>query len=170
MLKRKLLTLLVASATVSGYGMSANAATDNAATADATIVSPLTVAENATGAMDFGTISPDNDSVTSVLLTAAGGISSPGLIKAGLLGGHQAATFDVTGEDLAYDIQVPAGSINITNAALDTMSVGTFAASATSGTISGNSDSFTVGATLTVGAAQPVGSYSGTYTMTVTYQ
>ena len=53
----------------------------------------------------------------------------------------------------------------------DTVTVDTFTDdTAGTGTLAGGSDSFNVGATLNLGANQPAGNYTGTYTVTVEYQ
>ena len=171
MFKRNLLTISVAMAAVGlgGFAINASASTGTG-NASATIVAPLTVTENT--AMDFGSVSPDEASATTVVLTPAGGASS--LDGAGVVpaSGAQEGIFDVTGADLAYDIIVPAGASTLTSGAF-TMTVDTFVPSVASSTIAAGTDQFSVGATLNVGANQdPNGGtpYTGTYIITVTYQ
>ncbi len=171
MFKRKLLTTLITTGVVLGLGgFTINAsASEGTGNASATIVAPIAVTEAAGGSMNFGSVSPDELAATTVVLTSAGAVSSPdgaGLVPAS---GAQEGTFDVTGAAVAYDIAVPAGSITLTSGT-DTMSVDNFTASKASG-LSANGDTFSVGATLNVGINQAAGApYSGTYTVTVTYQ
>ena len=174
MFKRKLLSVLVATTAVGfgGFAMNASAA-DGTGNASATIVAPISVNEAVAGGMNFGSVSPDFTNPTTVVLTPTGGISSGD--GAGLISGTgvQQGSFDVTGANLAYDIGLPVAptdSITLTNGAGDTMTVDTFTSSKASG-VSANGDTFSVGATLNVGANQAAGApYTGTYTVTVTYQ
>lgn len=81
-------------------------------------------------------------------------------------------TFNVTGEAAkVFTITVPAGTVNIANGA-NTIAVGSFTSSAPTGTLSGGGTaSFTVGATLpALPVGQAVGTYTGSYTVTVAYQ
>ena len=91
-------------------------------------------------------------------------------IEQDLLGGTPAASsFDVTGEPgQVYSITLPS-SATLTSGA-NTMTVDTFThdSGATPSLVAG-SDTFNVGATLNVGAAQAAGSYSGTFAVTVNY-
>ena len=173
MFKRNLLTVLVATAAVGlgGFAINASAATGTG-NATAVIVAPLTVSEAVGGSLNFGSVSPDETTGTTVIVTPAGLISSPGPIRAGLLGGgEQEGTFDVTGAALAYDITLPSAASTLTSGAFS-MTVDNFTSNQASGT-SADGDSFKVGATLNVGANQdPNGgvAYTGTYTVTVTYQ
>ncbi len=78
MFKRKLLTTLITTGVVLGLGgftMNASASTGTG-NANATIVAPLTVTEAVGGAMNFGSVSPDTVSATTVNLTSGGAVSS----------------------------------------------------------------------------------------------
>ena len=83
------------------------------------------------------------------------------------------ASFNVTGAaSKAYNITLPAGSINMSNGAA-TIGVSAFTSSpATSGVLSGaGAQTITVGATrAALSPTQAPGSYSGSFTVTVTYQ
>lgn len=81
-------------------------------------------------------------------------------------------TFNVTGEpSKVFTITVPGSAVTLTNGAA-TLSVSSFTRTAATGTLSvGGTASFNVGATLqAISAVQAVGTYTGSYTVTVTYQ
>lgn len=146
----------------------------HAVTADGTgtanIVAPLAIAN--TAGLRFGDIAPDvNNSGTVEIETDDDKVCAANLtcFNTSPTG---AAAFDVTGADgVSYDITVPA---NVTLAGAGTAAgqnmTATLVGSKASGTLASGADSFTVGGTLTVGANQTVGAYSGTFTVTVEYQ
>ncbi len=116
--------------------------------------------------MDFGTMVPTGTAGT-VTVTPAGARSS---VNVDLFGGvPSAASFDVTGDaGQAYSIILPS-SATLTSGG-DTMIVDTFNHDAgVTPTLVSGSDTFNVGATLHVGAAQASGTYSGTFSVTVNY-
>ena len=83
------------------------------------------------------------------------------------------ASYNVTGDlNANYAITLPSnGTITISNG-VQTMPINNFTSSKllNQSTLSGaGADSFTVGATLVLGAAQAAGSYTGTYNVTVAY-
>jgi hypothetical protein len=141
------------------------------ANASANVLAPLAIAAGA-NAMNFGDVSGDATAATTVVLTTAGTTSSPD--GASTAGTPSAGDFDVTGAPgLAYDITLPAdGVVVLTNAAGPDMSVDSFTSSlGASGTLSaGGTQSFTVGATLTINTNQAAALYTGTYDVTVNYQ
>lgn len=135
--------------------------------ASATIATPVSISE--TTALSFGTILAD-DTASSTIVVSSAGARSVGSGSAQLLGGTVSnAAFSVSGESGAtYTISYTAGSLTGPGTA---MAVDTFTDDTSStGTLTGGSDTFNVGATLTVGANQTAGSYSGSYTVTVNYQ
>ncbi len=129
------------------------------------IFAPISI--SAVGDMDFGTMSPTGTAGT-VTVTPAGVRTS---VNVDLFGGFPAAaSFDVTGEpEQAYSITLPS-SATLTSGG-DTMTIDTFTDDAGASPILGigGSDTFNVGATLNVGGAQAVGTYSGTFAVTVNY-
>jgi len=137
------------------------------ASASATVISPIAVT-NPVG-LNFGQIVAGSGAGT-VVLTAAGVRSiGTGTTELGNSGSVAAAGFSVTGNaDSTYSISVEAGPVDITSGS-DTMTVGSFTRSKTTGTLTSGADTFTVGGTLGVAAAQPVGAYSGTFNVVVTY-
>lgn len=140
------------------------------ATASAKIVAPLLISN--TAGLRFGDIAPhlsnsgtveietDSDKVCDANLTCF--TTSP----------TGAAAYTVTGyADAVYDISVPASvTLNGSGSSAGQSMTATLVGSKASGTLVSGTDNFTVGGTLTVGANQAVGDYSGTYIVTVTYQ
>lgn len=188
MFNRKFFTVLATGAILAlGAMSSANAATDAAATANATIINPLTITE--TAALDFGSVGPDAvTAVQTVVLTPGGFISTTGGATA--LGGEVVGSFDVTGESTqTYVINGPA-SVSITDGT-DTMTVNTFRfTSSNNGAGCTNSDAATcnlapltlpgvapgtgtdtlsVGGTLNLDNVQNPGVYSGAFPLEVIY-
>ncbi len=130
----------------------------------ATLWAPISISVGAN--MEFGTMLTTGTAGT-VTVTPAGARSS---VNVDLFGGlPSAASFDVTGESgQIYSITLPS-SATLTSGA-NTMTVDTYTDDAgVPPTLAGGSDTFNVGATLNVGAAQAAGTYSGTFTVTVNY-
>lgn len=147
--------------TLSAFSQGSATANGNAA---ARIIAPITLTAGTT--LHFGTAY--NSGGTVIVSTA--GVRSGTCAVSASAPLHSAGTFTITGEPtLTYTTTLPAGTINITNVALNTMTVGTFNSNA-SGTIpGGGTETFSVGATLTVAVGQASGTYTGTYPVTVQY-
>jgi hypothetical protein len=163
---------IIAFAAMGFSNASAQATATGTANANATIAKPITILSTAD--LDFGTIVPNgvgNGNLT-VAVSTAGARSIAGNVDGALLGGTPAAAaFGVTGRPNAtYAITLP-GAV-----AMGAMSVGTFTDSAAGastltdpgGTGTG-SDSFTVGATLTVPETQAAGNYTASFSVIVNY-
>ncbi len=153
-------TGLAALSTSQAWADSANSS------ADAEVVTPIGIS-NTTG-LNFGRVAETGVAGTVVLDTASARTpTNVDLLSGGTV---TAATFAVTGEvSEAYSITLPASATIISGA--NNMTVDTFthdAGGAPALDGSGN-DSFNVGATLNVGAAQAAGSYTGTFAVTVNY-
>jgi hypothetical protein len=144
-----------------------------------TILIPLSISE--TFPMHFGTIGVLEESGGTVVLTTEGVRSATdGVTLSALAPFASPATYTVTGEPLyTYAITLPQ-TITVTNTDnTTTMIIGTLVAKSTSGTESNaatgtliageGTETFTVGGTLTVAAAQLAGEYSGTFDVTVAY-
>ena len=134
-------------------------------TANAEIVAPITITHDNGAALDFGTLTAGGGG--TVVVTSAGVGSDTGDVTL-LTGSTNAAdSFTVSGDaNRAFTIVTGTGSVA---SGSNTMSF-TTSPSAASGTLSGTgSASFTVGGTLTVGANQAPGTYTGSYDATVTY-
>jgi hypothetical protein len=83
---------------------------------------------------------------------------------------HHAARFEIMGETgYSYIITVD-GSTTVQNDNTDVMNVSNITLSHTTGVLVEGYSEFYVGGTLSVGASQPTGNYTGTYQVTVNYQ
>jgi len=151
------------------FSVSTYAQATASATATATIVTPITITK--TVDMNFGNLY--SAAAGTVTLDPAGARSVTGGVTLAPGGTVTAASFTVGGTiGVTYAITLPAGSTTISSGA-NTMTVDTWSSNPTpTGTIGGTgTEILTVGATLTVGAAQPAGIYvSGTpFDVTVNY-
>ncbi len=141
------------------------------ATASATIVTPIAITKDVD--MNFGNLAV-NASTGTVVLTPAGTRSATGGVSflAASPGTVTAASFTVSGlAGATYSITLPSGALTITSGA-NTMTVDSWTSSPTpTGTLTGGTETLTVGATLNVGASQAAGTYiSGTpFDVTVNY-
>lgn len=125
--------------------------------------------------LDFGTLAADGNFGGTITVDAGDTGSGSTADIPYHDGVFQAAGFEITGgysgeESLSYSVELPT-SVTISNNT-ETMTVDNFTSnlSNNSGTISGGSDTFYVGATLNVNEAQEPGSYSGTFDVTVTIE
>ncbi len=134
-------------------------------TASARIYKPITLSLTNAG-LSFGDIFTDATG-GSVTLDAAGTRSTTGPALA-TTGSAYAAAFTVTGKrNATYAITLPA-SVSLTGPGAP-MTVNSFVTS-TAGTLDASgTQSFTLGATLAVGANQTDGDYSGTFSLSVAY-
>ncbi len=180
---RKQIILSVILFAVGAFFTQANAQSSSiSAKSTAEIVDPISVIDNSGLAggttLNFGKISILPTSGGSCIIstqnvrTVTGGVSE--------IGGSATSTasFGIVGKlGATYVITVPVGSINLTReGGAEIMTVSNFLASPMSagadqltGTLIGGTDSFTVGGTLNVNAAQPEGVYTGTFNVTVAY-
>ncbi len=125
-----------------------------------------------TADLSFGAFTAGSGGTVAVaasgLRTRTGGVI---LVNQG--GSASAAQFNVSGTGGAVVIlTLPAdGTVTLSDGS-HTMALNTFVSSPVGlGTLSGGGTlSFSVGATLSVGASQPPGSYSGVFSVTVVYQ
>jgi hypothetical protein len=148
-------------ATLSTFSVSAMAATATG-TASATVLTPIAIAAGT--ALNFGTLA-GNASGGTVVVTAGGTRSTTGTVVV-TSGAFSAGSFTVTGTGAAtFGVTYPASFNVVSNA--NTMAVQV--AGAATGTLANGTVALPVGGTLTVGANQAAGSYTGTYTMTVEY-
>ena len=165
MFKRKLLAALVATTAVgfAGYAMNASA-TDLSATASVVIIAPISILEDTP--LNFGTVAPAATvgDTTTVTVAPGGGISSGSTPAAGLGGGEAAGSFTVSGiTDATYAVTLPT-----TDIVFNGMTLNGFLSNNT-GTLTGGSDTLTVGATLSIPGGQAAGIYSTNYDVTVEY-
>ncbi len=141
------------------------------ATASATIITPISIAKTAD--MNFGNIAVSSSAGGTVVLAPAGTRTTTGSVTLpATAGSPAAASFTVTGQgNYTYSITLPS-TATLTDGASHTMTVGTFTSNPSStGTLSSGTQTVSVGATLTVGAAQTPGTYttSTPFTVTVNY-
>jgi hypothetical protein len=163
-MKIQMLKALAATAVVA-LGFSASAANAATASADATatILAQVSVAKDTD--LAFGTIAIGTSGGTVAISTAGARACGTGLVCSGTVG---AAGFTITGvSGQNVGISVPA-SVSLSDGGTNTMSA-SLTSSASTLTLDGT-DNFSVGGTLTVGAAQAAGAYTGTFAVTVNYQ
>ena len=137
------------------------------APANAIIVAPISVTNTNESSLSFGQIAADAAPGTvSVAANGALSSSTPNLVVDGSTG--SAATFSVTGAaNLAYSTNIPS-PISLTGPG-NAMSATVSKSGGSTNLSAVGADSFSVVGTLTVGAAQTPGAYSGTVNVTVVY-
>ena len=144
------------------------------ASAEATIVTPLTITK--TVDLNFGNVATTNATGTVVLSTASARTSTGGATPvANPTGTVTAASFSITGMPAAQVFVTLPATVTVTHITLpaNTMVVNTFVCSPVSGFIIpvGGSQTLTVGATLNTGASQTPGIYRNlNFNVTVNYQ
>lgn len=168
----KFKSAILAATAVAVVSLGATSASAATATGNATarIVDALQITEDTV--LNFGTIVPGAAS-GNVVITAAGAKACDPALSC-ISGTHAAGAFTVTGlggqgvnvsvsaptslDDAGAGVAMPLSALT-TNTGSITLSAGAT-----------GSASFTVGGTLTVGANQLAGTYTGTYTVTANYQ
>jgi hypothetical protein len=155
----------------SGIVASSFAQVTATATAAATIITPISI--NKTSNMAFGNISINNTigtvtlpATTSPNRTFTGGVTLPNVP-----GTVTAAKFDVTGANsTTYAISLPSTAVQLSSGS-DHMNIDTFLTDiGLTGTLSTTGmQSFFVGSTIHVGASQPAGQYTGSFSVTINY-
>ena len=137
------------------------------ATATANILTALGVTNDTD--LDFGDIVPD--AASSEVTIAATDLGARTLTSGSAVlvttNEGNSAQFTLSGEDQAVDLALVSSPITLTGTGSD-MSADLVLSETSVGSASG--DVFYVGGTLTVGAAQAAGSYSGTFEVTASYQ
>ena len=169
-MKRLILSTLV----LTGFAINANAQATATATATATIVTPISITKTAD--MSFGNIAVQTASGGTVILSPAGGRTTGGgggVTLPATTGTVTAAAFTVNGNgSYTYAITLPSSAVTLTRVAnSETMDATAFTSTPSgTGTLSGGTQNLTVGATLTVAAAQVPGVYNSTnFNVTVNY-
>ena len=160
---------------VMGFSMfitNAYAQATAAATATANVVTPISITKNAD--MNFGNVAVQNTIAGTVVLTPAstrtrtGGVTLPATT-----GTVTAASFTVTGTGAyTYSISLPGSAFITHSSGSPTLFVGSFTSTPSgTGTLTGGTQTFTVGATLSVSAGAPAGIYTSTnpFNVTVNY-
>lgn len=135
-----------------------------------TAVAQTPIATSNTQALAFGKFAAGSGGTITV--GPSGARSAGGGVVLVSSGAGAAAQFSVSGDaNATYAISLPAdGTVSLTSGA-NSMAVNTFTSSPSpTGTLgAGGTQTLLVGATLTVGGNQPVGSYSGAFDVTVNY-
>jgi hypothetical protein len=169
-MKKLFLAVATAAFAVPAAAAPGNTATATDGSATAQIVSPITITHVSGDTLNFGVIVPDSagSSVISITTGGIGSVASGGavVVDASAQGSD---SFDVTGDaNRSFSIVTTGGTVS--NGAQTMAFTTTYASGAGSGTLSvGGTANFTVGGDLTVGAAQASGTYTGSYSATVTY-
>ena len=134
--------------------------------ADAEVVVPIGISN--TAGMNFGRVAPTGVAGTVVLDTAGGQTATNvDLISGGTVA---AARFVVRGgASEGYSITLPASATISSGANNMTVDSFTHDAGGSPALDGRGNDSFNVGATLNVGAAQAAGTYTGAFAVTVNY-
>jgi hypothetical protein len=164
--------ITVLAMTLIGFAGAAKAQSTATATATATIVTPISISNTAN--MSFGNLSVQAGTGGTVVLAPAGTRTrTAGVTLPATTGTVSAAAFTVTGTAAyTYAITLPT-TVTLTRASgTETMDATAFTSNPSgTGTLSGGgTQNFTVGATLTVAAAQVAGVYtSGNFDVTVNY-
>jgi hypothetical protein len=126
-----------------------------------------------TQSLAFGSFIAGSGGTMAVSTSGGRSVGSGSIVLMNMNPTAHAAAFNVTGDANApYTITLPAdGVVSLTGPGA-AMAVGSFTSNPTSaGTLnSGGTGTIAVGATLTVGSNQVPGSYSGSFSVTVTYQ
>ena len=163
--------LFALAAVMFGFSLTSNAqsATSTSTTASATIVAPIAIADGTE--LMFGNIISDGTASTVTIAPDGARTATAGArFSTALPGTFGASSFVVTGEgNSTYAITLPIdGAISLAGPATSTaMTLSSF--TSVGGTLAAGTETLTVGATLNIGASQLPGAYSGTYTVTVSY-
>ncbi|HNX44347.1 MAG TPA: DUF4402 domain-containing protein [Bacteroidales bacterium] len=158
--------LFFVTAIMLGFAAGAFAQVSATASAEATIVTPIAITK--TVDMNFGNVAVNSTAGTVVLATDGSRTTTGGVTLPVTAGSPAAASFTVTGTaGYTYAITLP-GATTIANGVI-TMGVDTWTSSPdATGTLTGGTETLTVGATLHVGAAQAAGVYSNATACPVT--
>lgn len=148
-------------------------AADSTATAaiNATVLTPIAISKTAD--LNFGSFAADTETAGTVVIAAAGTRTFTGGASAVSTGTGTvaAASFNVTGEGTAsFSVTLPSSAVTLTHTnTTTTMSVGTFVSNPSgTGALVAGAKTVTVGATLTVAAAQLAGVYANASGLPVT--
>lgn len=161
----KFIKAALASSVLAASVMSATAAHADTASADASANILQQVSVTNTADLDFATI-VSAPTGSTVVVSSAGAVTCNGdLVCSGTATAAGFSVSGTTGETVDVDVDA---SVTLTNADGDTMSA-SLSPSVSTILLAGG-DSFTVGGTLSVGADQADGAYSGSFDVDVDYQ
>jgi hypothetical protein len=169
---KKITFLLAIIATIGSADVFAQQTSSATANTSATIIAPIAITKTAD--LEFGNVAVSGTTAGTVILSPAGSrTTTGGVTLPATTGTVNAAAFNVTGaNNYTYTITLPS-SVTLQKAA-DEMTVNTFTSNplANAGQLNGSgAQTVTVGATLNVAAAQPVGTYQSDndFQVTVNY-
>lgn len=160
----KKLVLVAAAAAFAVPAVAAPGDTDTASgVATAQVVSPISIEHDLGAALSFGTITAGGGG--AVVVTRGGNGSTTGEVALVTGTATSADSFTVTGDaDREFLIDTTDSTVDFGTESMD------FTTNAPRRlTLTGGSVQFSVGGTLTVGADQAPGDYTGSYEVTVTY-
>ena len=167
MKKIVLATSMVALSAGTAHAASGNTA-NATGTATANVVTPISISHNSGASLNFGTITAGTGGTVVVTQAGAGSVTGDVGTVAGNTNSNDA--FTVNG-DTTRAFNITASASNTVSTGGATPSTMAFVVSApASASLTAGTYALKVGGTLTVGSAQAAGSYTGSYTMTVTYQ
>jgi len=165
---KKLFALaLVTAALTPGMALAATGNTATATgTANATVVAPLQITHTAGAALSFGPFTAGTGGTVAVSQASVASVTGDvGLLTGGTVA---ADSFAVSGAgSRAFNIATSTGNTVTSGAASMAL---TLSAPANATLSAGGAYTLRVGGTLTVAANQAAGAYTGSYTVTVTYQ
>ncbi len=160
---KKMIRFFAVSLVMLSFAATTLAQVSATANATAVIFTPLTIAT--TVPMDFGSLASTSGG-TLVLGTDNSVTPSAGVTVIG--GTPTAASFTVTGiSGATYSMSIPASIVLTNGTPADDMTVDAITNTST-GNLTGGTETFRVGGTLNVAAAQPAGTYTNTTDLTVT--
>jgi hypothetical protein len=174
---KKSIILFAAIFMMAGFACRVMAQATENTTAGAVIITPITITE--TAALHFGVMAVLAGTPGTCVLSTLGVRTATGGVNLSVQAPVATnAAYNVTGQaSTTYALTLPA-TITVTKAVtLETMTISTLLArfngagadAVTSTLAVGGTDSFTVGGTLAVAAAQVAGTYAGTFNVTVAY-
>lgn len=140
--------------------------------ATATVASTLSI--TAASALGFGSFVPDTTAATVVIAPQSANFRSrTGNISLLSSGAGAPSTVSLSGSpNMSFSVNLPTNPVTLSGPSASTMTMTNFTSSlgAVKGTLDGGGlSSFLVGATLNVGASQTAGSYTGSFSVTVSY-
>ena len=117
--------------------------------------------------IDFGTFCRSNQTQTLTVTSAGTEGSSNYVCHSGSVSADS-FTLSTASSSVSFSVTLPTSPITLSNG-VDTLTVNNFTSSCTSCMTSNGSATFTVGATISIPGGSSVGSYTGTYPVSVTY-
>jgi len=165
--KNKIIAIALALVAFSGNSFAQSTATNSTATAATNIVTPISISN--IGNMNFGNVVASAAGGTVVMGTDVSLTPSGVTLLSGVT--PTAAEFTVTGDpNFTYYVTLPGNSdVTLEKSGATSMALTDFTENST-GTLTGGTENFKVGAKLHVGANQAAGAYvSAGFDVTVTY-